>query len=340
MDFTKLLNKKSTLNNIDTTTLSNDINLTDINFNDIDNLNDKNIDNVNLDDLIMQGKKYINLLTDEHHYFINYNNCINNGNKILQIHYNINNQEIKNKIKLAFTKYKIGKNYHYEINSNVIHIMDNKNNQILDKLELPYAVDLENLLHKEENNLNNLYIQTKNTYNLLTSELQDNEESITEFKNLKQKLELKINNYYTLQYVLNNLLKRNNNNKHYILHNVIEAYNSTNENRKFLLQLKNSDINSKSLEYLLFMETELLNKYNDILQNLKNVNLDNKLNNDIKDDIKNYLIIKNNLHKNINKLTNIKSKIKRSTIYINQSDIKNINNNILTYYIKNNINKV
>jgi len=333
MDFTKLLDRKS---NLDNNTTDNNLNFN----NTSDNVNNKseietNRNDNNLDEVIMRGKNYINLLTDNHHYFINYNDCINNGNNILEINNSNNSQEIKNNIKLTFAKYKQGKNFYYNTDLNIITVIDNKSNKELNKVELPFAINLDTLLINEETKLNNLYIQVKNSYDLLIAEPQNDEEHISTFTKLRNKLELRINSYYTLQYVLNNLLKKRNNNHHYILHNVVEAYNSSSDDRKYLLQLKNSDINNKSLEYLLYTETELLNIYNDILQKLRDTNLDEKLDTEIKNDIQNYLKIKNDLQKNIEKLKNIKSKVRRATIYLTHSEIKSIDNYILTYYVRN-----
>ena len=206
---------------------------------------------VNLDEEIIKGKQYINLLIDNHHYFINYHDCIKNGNKIIEINKNNNVQEIKNNIKLTFAKYKQGKNYNYDNELNTINVLDKKTNKIIDKLKLPIAIDLDILINKEENVLNNLYMQVKNSYDLLIQEPQYDDEKINTFKKLRTKLEKKINTFYTIQYVLNFLLKNKNINQHYILHTVEETYNSTSEDKKYLLQLKNSNINNKSLQYLL-----------------------------------------------------------------------------------------
>ena len=51
-------------------------------------------------------KLYLDLLDNNHHYFINYNDCYNKGQSLLNLLETNNSQELKNNIKMKLTKYK------------------------------------------------------------------------------------------------------------------------------------------------------------------------------------------------------------------------------------------
>lgn len=317
------------------------------NYNNIDNIDDKteldniqlkginNSDNQTLTDLDLNTKRvklYLNLLDENHHYFINYNNCYNDGQLILDLLEKNKSQEIKNTIKLKLTKYKKNKNIKYENNVNSIDIIDSTNNKKIETIIIPYCIHLKEILDKYENKLSTLYINCRLKYNSLIKDINSNESELIEFRKLRSKLSNKINEFYTLQYVYNNIKKKRNTDNHYILHNTRETYISSKGDIKYLLQLTNSSINSKSLEYLLDTEVEILNYYNDILLDINKNNKD-KNNIDTIQKIKDYITLQNNLGKNIKKLQDIKNSIKTDIIYFNDNDINSINNSIITNYI-------
>lgn len=286
-----------------------------------------------LDLNVKRVKLYLDLLNDNHHYFINYNDCYTKGQALLDLIETNNSQELKNNIKMKLTKYKKSKNITFETDVTNIDIIDNKTKNKVDTIELPYCLDLKELLDKYENKLCDLYINCQRKYDSLIKEPQNDEGELADFRKMRIKLEKKINEFYTLQYVYNYIKKKRNTDNHYILHNVKDTYCASKEDTKFLLQLSNSSINSKSLAYLLDTEVSMLNSYNDILLDISNSKLDD-IHKETKDKIKDYIELKNSLGKNIKKLLNIKTVIKRSVIYMYNKDINSTYNSIISNYIK------
>ena len=278
-------------------------------------------------------KLYLELLDDNHHYFINYNDCYTKGQLLLDLIETNNSQELKNTIKMKLTKYKKSKNITFETGITNIDIIDNKTKNKVDTINLPYCLDLKELLDKYQNKLSGLYINCQRKYDSLIKEPQNDENELTEFRKMRVKLEKKINEFYTLQYVHNYIKKIRNTDNHYILHNAKDTYCASKADTKFLLQLSNSSINSKSLAYLLDTEVSMLNSYNDILLDISN-SKSNDMPKETKEKIKEYIELKNSLGKNIKKLLNIKTLIKRGVIYMYNNDMNTIHNSIISNYIK------
>jgi hypothetical protein len=352
MNFEKLIEAKqgnsSNTNNIDDTIIN--INNTS-NIDDTSNMNnninndtdlgtkmgiDSNSEQQNYTELDLNTKRvklYLELLNDNHHYFINYNDCYNKGQVLLDLLETNNTQELKNTIKMKLTKYKKSKNITFETGIANIEIIDNKTSNKIDVIDLPYCLDLGEILDKYENKLNNLYINCQRKYDNLIKEPQNDEGELAEFRKMRAKLEKKINEFYTLQYVYNNIKKNRNTDNHYILHNAKDTYCASKGDTKFLLQLSNSSINSKSLAYLLETEVSILNSYNEILLDINN-SKSYELSKETKEKIKDYIELKTSLGKNIKKLLNLKTVIKRGVLYIYESDMSNIHNSIIYNYIR------
>jgi hypothetical protein len=278
-------------------------------------------------------KLYLELLDDNHHYFINYNDCYTKGQLLLDLIETNNSQELKNTIKMKLTKYKKSKNITFETGITNIDIIDNKTKNKVDNIELPYCLDLKELLDKYENKLSGLYINCQRKYDTLIKEPQNDENELAEFRKMRGKLEKKINEFYTLQYAYNNIKKKRNNDNHYILHNAKDTYCASKGDTKFLLQLTNSSINAKSLAYLLDTEVTMLNSYNDILLDISN-SKSSDMSKETKEKIKEYIELKNSLGKNIKKLLNIKTVVKRGVIYMYNKDKDIFYNSIISNYIR------
>jgi hypothetical protein len=346
MNFEKLIETKQGSNkehkdNDNDIEQQNDIALSQNNENiDIDNNTELELNNnteqityTDLDLNVKRVKLYLELLDDNHHYFINYNDCYTKGQLLLDLIETNNSQELKNTIKMKLTKYKKSKNITFNTSVTNIDIIDNKTKNKVDTIDLPYCLDLKELLDKYENKLSSLYINCQRKYDSLIKELQNDENELAEFRKMRGKLEKKINDFYTLQYVHNYIKKKRNTDNHYILHNAKDTYCASKGDTKFLLQLSNSSINSKSLAYLLDTEVSILNSYNDILLDISNYK-SSDMSKEIKENIKSYIELKNSLGKNIKKLLNIKTVIKRGVIYIYNNDMNAIHNSIIANYIK------
>lgn len=308
------------------------------NYDNINNVSDSSI----LQDNINKFKKYIEFIDNDQHYFINYNNCYELANKIININNSNNIQEIKNNIKLSLSKYKQIKNYKLKLDKDNILVYDIKKNDIIDKINFHICLDLQSIHDNEYKKLNNIYSKTKLSYNLLLTSDNVLESKINEFKKLRTKCEKSINNYYIIQYLLNKTIKNNVDNSHYITHSIEQVYNANKDNVQTLLILRNKNINQDTINKIIEEESILLNEYIDIKKRLVNKS-DTQDNTEIKASIKKYLIMKNNLSNKLDKINNIKNKNVSSTLYLTKEDIQTINFKPFTSYynsIIGNINNI
>lgn len=311
--------------------ISNNVNNNSININNYSR--DKALlDNINTNDNIDKFKKYISLINPDHHYFINYSDCYIKASNILNAKDTINVQELRNNIKMSLYKYKNTKNYNFITKNKSIEIFDLKKNKIVDIINLPICINLKDIHNKALKNLNNIYTKTKLAYDLLLNNDDNNDSKLSEFKKLRSSCEHKVNEYYIIQYLLNFLSKHNPNNEHFTTHIISQVYNISKDITRTLLVLGNSHINQNIINNIIELESELLDKYNNIKQQLKNgITTTNK---DIKQYIKEYIEKKTYLDNKIKKINDIKTKEHSATIYLSEQQISDINISVLKNYYR------
>lgn len=326
------------------------------NTNDTNNNISLGVNNLGMNDLGMNNdeihvkkfKRYIELLNDEHHYFINYKNCYDISMNIIKENNNNNILEFKNNVRLFLSKYKQHKRYELSIELDKIVSMDIKTKKILSKIDLPICVNLNDLYEKERKKLSNSYNKTKLAYNILISRDDIEEDKIEEFKKLREKYNKQVNETYILQFLLNYFKKTIPSNNHFIIHNVQQVYNPEKDVTNTVLLLNNNNIKNELLEQIINEESELLNSFIDIKQKLlmlseedkttdgkKDSTRDNKAYNEIKEDIKLYLKNKKKGEKFINKLYNKKNIDSEVYLYLYPNQIKNLNIHFLNNHYRN-----
>jgi len=296
--------------------------------NNNNNVNKNTNPNVQQADILQENinkfKKYIEFINNDQHYFINYNTSYDKAKLILDLQNKYSFQELKNNIKLQLSKYKQSKLYSFKTEPENIVVYDTKKNTIVSRISIPICIDMELLHDIELKKLNNIYTKTQLAYNLLL--VNDNvlDNKLNEFKKLRNKCEIQINNYYIIQYLLNKMRINNMNNPQYITHIVDDVYNFNKDTVQTLLILKSKRLNNDIITKLISDEADILNEYIKIKEQLHNKSKTED-NTELKSNIKRYLSMKQDIDNKIKKINTIKSKEIHTTIYLNKSDLQTIN---------------
>jgi hypothetical protein len=335
----KPINDMNNILNISAPIISN-------NNNNVPNNTNPNIQQAEiLQENINKFKKYIEFINNDQHYFINYNTSYEKAKLILDLQNKYSFQELKNNIKLQLSKYKQSKVYSFKTEPENIVVYDTKKNTIVARISIPICIDMELLHDIEFKKLNNIYTKTQLAYNLLLASDYVLDNKLNEFKKLRNKCEIQINNYYIIQYLLNKMRNNNMNNPQYITHTVDDVYNVNKDTVQTLLILKSKRLNNDIITKLISDESDILNEYIKIKEQLRNKS-NTEDNTELKSNIKRYLAMKQDIDNKIKKINTIKSKETHTTIYLNKSDLQNLNfkpfntyaNSILTSHTDNETN--
>lgn len=284
-----------------------------------------------LQENINKFKKYIEFINNDQHYFINYNTSYEKAKLILDLQNTYSFQELKNNIKLQLSKFKQSKVYSFKTEPENIVVYDTKKTTIVARVSIPICIDMELLHDIELKKLNNIYNKTKLAYTLLLSNDNVVDSKLNEFKKLRNKCEIQINNYYIIQYLLNKMRNNNMNNPQYITHTIDDVYNVNKDTVQTLLILKSKRLNNDIITKLISDESDILNEYIKIKEQLRNKS-NTEDNTELKSNIKRYLAMKQDIDNKIKKINTIKSKETHTTIYLNKSDLQTINFKPFTTY--------
>lgn len=295
------------------------------NNNNVDKNTNPNIQQAEiLQDNINKFKKYIEFINNDQHYFINYNTSYEKAKLILDLQNKYSFQELKNNIKLQLSKYKQSKVYSFKTEPENIVVYDTKKNTIVARISIPICIDMKLLHDIELKKLNNIYTKTQLAYNLLLVNDNVTDNKLNEFKKLRNKCEMQINNYYIIQYLLNKMRNNNMNNPLYTTHTVDDVYNVNKDTVQTLLILKSKRLNNDIISKLISDEADILNEYIKIKEQLHNKSKTED-NTELKSNIKRYLAMKQDIDNKIKKINTIKSKETHTTIYLNKSDLQTLN---------------
>lgn len=295
------------------------------NTNNVNNNTNPNVQQAEiLQENINKFKKYIEFINNDQHYFINYNTSYEKAKLILDLQNKYSFQELKNNIKLQLSKYKQSKVYSFKTEPENIVVYDTKKNTIVARISIPICIDMELLHDIELKKLNNIYTKTQLAYNLLLANDNVLDNKLNEFKKLRNKCEIQINNYYIIQYLLNKMRNNNMNNPLYITHTVDDVYNVNKDTVQTLLILKSKRLNNDIITKLISDEADILNEYIKIKEQLHNKSKTED-DTELKSNIKRYLAMKQDIDTKIKKINTIKSKETHTTIYLNKSDLQTLN---------------
>jgi len=308
----------------------------------IDLVNDNSQENNNTEQLhapdehIINFKKHIQLLDDNHHYFINYNNCYSRTTNILKIKKQNSIQEITNNIKMTFSKYK-NKKYNITFNLNNISITDSSNNKEITNVEIPFIIDLKRLLNIEEKKTLHAYQSLKLDYQFIknNSLLTDAEKNL--YNSRREKIINKLNDFYIVQYLYYKNINIKPNDNHYTIHNFTPKFNFLQDKYETKLELYNNSINNETLDAILTVESNSLDTYNNILSIL-NSNNTKENDTELKDMIKQYIKDKKSFEKKIKSISEKKynKSLNHTYLYITKEQLKNLNFKPFSKYIRNN----
>lgn len=293
-------------------------------MNFVSETNTLNEDVPQVDEFEIHIMTYISLLHPDDKLFLNFKNIYNEGNQYIKNYKSDSYANYKKERDTILNTYTTKKEkYYLDVSNEVVKVYkikdsklkedlyNNTNLSLIKSLKKPEIIphlDIE--LEKMEKNLQQTRYKLQTKYKRLVNDIHLDaltKETFIKHKNMFSK---KLNSFYTKLYYynkVNGILTSNED----ILLNKLESYFPEYANEPIpRLSSKNINIKHDTITQLNELESQNLNNYYQVLQNLKNKDLKGK---ELKNSIKEYLKNKSNT-KEINKI--IEKKIKKKLITI------------------------
>lgn len=266
---------------------------------------------------------YISLLHPDDKLFLNFKNIYTQGNQYFKNYNSDAFTTYKRERELIINNYTTKKDKFYlDISNEEIKVFKIKDSKVkedlyqlsnltlitsLKKPEIINHLDIE--LDKIEKHIQQTRYKLQYQYQRLVNDI--HLDPLTKEKFIKQRniFSKKLNDYYTKLFYFNKINKILTNNENILLNKLISYFPENASNPIPRLSTKNINIKPETISQLNEIESQNLNNYYQVLQNLKRGDLTDK---ELKDSIKEYLNGKKKNTKDIDKV--ISTKINKKTI--------------------------